>query len=107
MAPEREFETMDDLQLLIDLHKDGLRQGPGGDDETRLVVALSGLKGRAGLEIADIGCGTGASTLVLARELDAQVTAVDFLPEFLAALEDAAGRAGLSGRITTLSASMV
>jgi cyclopropane fatty-acyl-phospholipid synthase-like methyltransferase len=97
---------MDDLQLLIDLHKDGLRQGPGGDDETRLVVALSGLKGRAGLEIADIGCGTGASTLVLARELDAQVTAVDFLPEFLAALEDAAGRAGLSGRITTLSASM-
>jgi len=97
---------MDDLQLLIDLHKDGPRQGPGGDDETRLAVALSGLKGRQGLEIADIGCGTGASTLVLARELDAHVTAIDFLPDFLAALEDAAGRAGLSDRITTLSASM-
>jgi len=97
---------MDDLQLLVDLHKDGPRQGPGGDDETRLAVALSGLKGRQGLEIADIGCGTGASTLVLAEELDANVTAVDFLPEFLTRLEDAAGRAGLSGRITTLSASM-
>jgi len=97
---------MDELQLLIDLHKDGPRQGPGGDDETGLAVALSGLKGASGLKVADIGCGTGASTLVLARELDAHVTAVDFLPEFLARLEDAAETAGVSDRITTLSASM-
>ena len=97
---------MDELQLLIDLHKDGPRQGPGGDNETRLAIALSGLKHVSDLKIADIGCGAGASTLVLARELDAHLTAVDFLPEFLARLEDAAGRAGLSDRITTLSASM-
>jgi SAM-dependent methyltransferase len=97
---------VDDLRLLVDLHVDGPRQGPGGDDQTRLAVALSGLKGTAGLEIADIGCGTGAATLVLASELDAHVTAVDFLPEFLARLEDAAGRAGVADRITTLPASM-
>jgi SAM-dependent methyltransferase len=97
---------MDELQLLIDLHKDGPRQGPGGERETRLAVALSGLNRAANLKIADIGCGTGASTLVLARELDAHLTAVDFLPQFLARLEDAADRAGLSDRITTLSASM-
>jgi SAM-dependent methyltransferase len=97
---------LDDLQLLIDLHRDGLRQGPGGDDETRLAVQLSGLQGRADLRIADIGCGTGASTLVLAGELDARITAVDFLPEFLAGLEKAAGRAGIADRITTLSAPM-
>ena len=97
---------MDELQLLIDLHKDGPRQGPGGAHETRLAVALSGLKRASGLKIADIGCGTGASTLVLARELDAHITAVDFLPEFLVRLEDAANRAGISDRITTLSASM-
>jgi cyclopropane fatty-acyl-phospholipid synthase-like methyltransferase len=97
---------MDELQLLIDLHKDGPRQGPGGDRETRLAVALSGLNRASNLKIADIGCGTGASTLVLARELDAHFTAVDFLPQLLARLEDAADRAGLSGRITTLSASM-
>ena len=29
--------------------------------------------------ILDIGCGTGASTLVLARELDAEIIAIDFL----------------------------
>jgi len=97
---------VDELQLLIDLHKDGPRQGPGGEPETRLAIALSGLKGMANLRIADLGCGTGASTLVLTRELDAHLTAVDFLPEFLARLDDAAGRAGVADRVTTLAASM-
>lgn len=97
---------MDDLRLLIDLHREGLRQGPGGDDETRLAVTLSGLRGRQDLKIADIGCGTGASTLVLARELDAHVTAVDFIPDFLEGLEAAARQAGIVGRITPLEAFM-
>ena len=97
---------VDELQLLIDLHADTPRQGPGGDDETRLAIALSGLKGTSNLTIADIGCGTGASTLVLARELDARVTAVDFVPGFLARLESAASLAGVADRVTTLEASM-
>ena len=86
---------MDELQLLIDLHRDSPRQGPGGDDETRLALTLADLRGASGLRVADIGCGTGASTLVLAAELDAQITAVDFAPEFLAELRGRAGRAGL------------
>ena len=97
---------MDELQLVIDLHKQGERQGPGGDVETRLAVTLSGLRGAPGLKIADIGCGTGASTRVLARELDAHITAVDRVPEFLAYLEADAARAGLGERITGLAASM-
>jgi SAM-dependent methyltransferase len=97
---------VDELNLLIDLHTEGPRQGPGGDYETRLAVALSGLKGQADLTIADIGCGTGASTLVLASELDAYITAVDLFPEFLRKLEEAAEHAGLADRITVLSASM-
>ena len=97
---------MDDLQLLIDLHKDAMRQGPGGDDETRLAVTLSGLRGKPNLKIADIGCGSGASTLILAEELDAHITAVDFLPEFLTQLARAAEQAGLQNRITLLAQSM-
>lgn len=97
---------MDEFDLLVDLHRDGMRQGPGGDEETRLAVRLSGLTGNPGLKIADIGCGTGASTLVLAEALDAQITAVDFLPEFLDKLEKDAVRAGVADRITTLPASM-
>jgi len=97
---------LDDLSLLVDLHREGQRQGPGGDDETRLAITLSGLSGRTDLKIADIGCGTGASTLVLAKALDASVTAVDFLSDFLHDLEIAAERQNLTKRIETLAASM-
>jgi ubiquinone/menaquinone biosynthesis C-methylase UbiE len=97
---------MDDLQLLVDLHRDGARQGPGGEAETRMSIRLSGLSGANNLRIADIGCGTGASTLVLARHLDAHITAVDFIQDFLAKLEAEAARAGVADRIETLAASM-
>jgi len=97
---------LDELSLLVELHRDGKRQGPGGDDETRLAITLSGLSGSEGLKIADIGCGTGASTLVLAKELHASVTAVDFLSDFLHDLDIAAERENLGERIETLAASM-
>lgn len=97
---------MDDFSLLIDLHREGPRQGPGGDDETRLAITLSGLKRNTRLNIADIGCGTGAATLVLAKELNAAVTAVDLLPDFLHDLDVAARRHQLGEKITTLRASM-
>ena len=97
---------MDDFQLLIDLHKDGVRQGPGGDEETRLAVALAGLRGKPNLKVADIGCGTGASTLILVQELDAHITAIDFLPEFLDVLERNVVEAGVADRITTRAQSM-
>lgn len=97
---------MVDLSLLLDLHLRQPRQGPGGDAQTRLAVRLSGLAEADNLAIADIGCGTGASTLVLAQELDARITAVDFLPGFLEELQRRANEAGLESRIHVLAASM-
>lgn len=95
-----------DLDALIDLHRDADRQGPGGPDATRQAIALSGLVPSAGLRIADIGCGTGASTLILARALRGHVTAVDALQPFLDRLTADAAAAGLAAQITTLQASM-
>jgi SAM-dependent methyltransferase len=97
---------MDDLALLVDLHRDTERQGPGGEEETRLAITLSGLANRKNLAIADIGCGTGAPTRVLARALDATITAVDLFPEFLRELSAVAAREGLGDRISTIAASM-
>ena len=97
---------MDDLELLIDLHRDGERQGPGSASDTRLAVTLSGLRGAEGLRIADVGYGTGASTLVLAQELDAAVTAVDVSKDFLLILKSKAEREGLADQVTTFAASM-
>lgn len=97
---------MDELTLLTALHQDNERQGPGGDDETRLAITLAGLRGRRGLRIADIGCGTGASARVLAQELDACITAVDFLPAFLERLTQRAAAQGIADRIEVLAGTM-
>lgn len=97
---------MEDYRLLIDLHKGADRQGPGGDAETKMALDLSSVDRSVPLEIADIGCGTGASTLCLAGQLNAQITAVDFLEEFLQVLEARADAAGLSDKITAVSCSM-
>jgi len=97
---------MDDLQLLRDLHRPAARQGPGGEAETRQALELAGLDRSRRLKIADIGCGTGASTLLLAGELDAEITAVDFLPEFLQELRSRAHDHGVADRIAALNCSM-
>ncbi|MDY6830665.1 MAG: class I SAM-dependent methyltransferase [Thermodesulfobacteriota bacterium] len=97
---------MDDYQLLIDLHKSADRQGPGGDAETEQALRLAMPDRSKPLKIADIGCGTGASALLLARLSKAQITAVDFLEDFLEVLEGRAASMGLSEKITTLCGSM-
>jgi SAM-dependent methyltransferase len=98
---------MEDYQLLIDLHINATRQGPGGGAETLKALDLAMIDLSAPLKLADIGCGTGASTLLLAKLLDkAHITAVDFLPEFLETLEGEARSLGVSERITTLACSM-
>lgn len=98
--------AMDEMQLLLDLHGGNERQGPGGEDQTRRAIALAGLEAADRLQIADIGCGTGASTRVLAAELNAHLTAVDLFPEFLVQVEAVAAREGWRDRLTTLAASM-
>ena len=90
----------------MDLHKHADRQGPGGDAESEKALTLAGVDRTRPLKIADIGCGTGASTLVLARLPAAKITAVDFLQDFLDVLEERAEKLGLSERITTLCRSM-
>lgn len=98
---------MDPLDLLIDLHRDGERQGPGGDAETELALQLAGVDRAAPLRLADIGCGTGASTLLLARQLrHAHITAVDRLPEFLDVLQARARQRGVADAISPWACSM-
>ncbi len=97
---------MDELELLVGLHKGANRQGPGGDAETEKAIKLAGIDRDSPLKVADIGCGTGASTLTLARLLNAQITAVDFLQDFIDILLVRAKNDGVEDKITPLCASM-
>lgn len=93
--------------LLVDLHRDGARQGPGSEEETLRALDLTRLDRGAELQVADVGCGTGASTLVLASNLPhARIAAVDLFPEFLDILSERASATGCSAQIVTLAESM-
>lgn len=97
---------MTDLSLLIDLHKDSDRLGPGGEAATMRAIELAGLEASRSLRIADIGCGTGAAAIILARSLNARVTAIDLFPVFLRRLQRRASDDGVAGRIDAVCASM-
>lgn len=97
---------MESLQLLTDLHRGNARQGPGGDAETRMALKLIRIDEQAPLKIADIGCGTGAATLILSNLPKARVTAVDFLQPFLDELKLRAKQLDLAEKIIPVCASM-
>ena len=93
------------IELLAELHAGLSRLGPGNDASTLRALALCEHL-PANPDILDVGCGTGAQTLVLASATGGQVTATDLVPGFLAQCEASARRLGLAGRIRTRVADM-
>lgn len=95
------------FSLLVDLHRDGARQGPGSEADTLRALDLTRLDRSAPLRVADVGCGTGAAALALAGALPhARIVAVDLFPAFLDVLAARARAAGRAGRVQPLAASM-
>ena len=94
-----------DFALICEYFASIDRQGPGSDEATRR--ALSFIPNiDACSRIADIGCGTGSSALLLASDTGAHVTAIDLFPQFLTRLSERAKAAGVYEHITTAAASM-
>lgn len=98
---------MSDAQAVFFEAFDGLeRLGPGSDAST--LRALSVVRGSLEPKrILDIGCGSGAQTMALARHTAADIVAVDSHKPFLAALESRARAIGAGDRIRTVDASML
>jgi len=97
---------MTEIELIIDLHKDSKRQGPGSKKDTLMALSFIDLPLQREVKLADIGCGSGGQTLTLAQNLSGHITAVDLFPEFLAELNEKSNKLGLEGKIKTLKASM-
>lgn len=97
---------MTELELLVDFHRDAERQGPGSAQETIRALDLIPHSPASPMQVADIGCGSGAQTLTLAQHIHGHITAVDLFPEFLDTLTARAERMGLEKKIHPLLASM-
>jgi SAM-dependent methyltransferase len=80
------------------------RQGPGEDRYTlHIFKLLTGLPPEP--KVADMGCGTGAQTLILAQA-GCTVTGIDLHEPFLSILSANARRRGFQERVSTLLCSM-
>lgn len=97
---------MTDIELIIDLHREARRQGPGSYTETKKALTLIGNDVASFKKVVDIGCGSGDSTLTLAQNSVAHITAVDLFPEFLEQLERRVKAEGYNDRIETKALSM-
>jgi len=95
-----------ELELIIDLHKNSERQGPGSKSDTLKALEFLNLPSDQNLKVADIGCGSGGQTILLAKNLNGQVTAVDLFAEFLNGLNEKSQKLGLTDKIVTLEKSM-
>lgn len=75
-------------QSFFAIHADVDREGPGDDASTLRALELSGLIGKGSnkpLAVADIACGPGASSVVLAQALPegSKLTCIDYHGDFV------------------------
>lgn len=97
---------MSELELIIDLHRNSERQGPGSEKDTLKALSFLNLPTDQKLKVADIGCGSGGQTITLAQNLNGQITAVDLFPVFLDELNEKSTKLRMTDKIVTLERSM-
>lgn len=86
-----------DLELICEYFAGLERQGPGSPAVTaRALDFVDGLN--EGALIADIGCGTGGQTMVLARRTPGKIIGIDLFPRFIDLFNQNAKRLGLHGK---------
>ena len=94
-----------DLNLICEFFSYMERQGPGSPEAT--LKALSFIDNLdEGSRIADLGCGTGGQTIVLAQHAPGYITGLDLFPGFIDIFNSNAARLGLWDRVKGVVGSM-
>lgn len=94
-----------DFDLICDFFSTMERQGPGSPEVT--VKALSFIDNlTSSSKIADLGCGTGGQTMVLAQHAPGQITGLDLFPKFIDIFNQNSQKLGLQERVKGIVGSM-
>lgn len=94
-----------DFNLICEYFAAIERQGPGSPEVT--IKALSFVDNlTSDSRIADIGCGTGGQTMVLAQHAPGNITGIDLFPRFIDLFNANAGKLSLNHRVKGMVGSM-
>lgn len=93
------------LDLVIETHMGLEREGPGSPEMT--VKALSFLDNIDKItQTADLGCGSGGQTMVIAQQVAGNIIGLDLFPAFINIFNDNAKKQNLENRVTGIVGSM-
>ncbi|NES65319.1 MAG: class I SAM-dependent methyltransferase [Okeania sp. SIO2D1] len=94
-----------DLRLIYEYYSLIERQGPGSPEVT--IKALSFIDNLTNeSKIADIGCGTGGQTMVIANHTSGHITAIDLFPTFIDLFNINSQKLNLQNRVNGIVGSM-
>jgi SAM-dependent methyltransferase len=94
-----------DFKLICEYFSSIERQGPGSPEVT--VKALSFIDNLTNeSKIADIGCGTGGQTMVLAEHTSGHITGIDLFADFIDIFNDNVRKRDLHDRVVGVVGSM-
>ncbi len=105
MSEQRQTIHEFDFNLIWEYFISFERQGPGSFEATiKALNFIDNLSREA--KIADLGCGTGGQTMILAQNTEATITALDLFPGAIDKLNITAEKLGLQNRVKGIVASM-
>lgn len=105
MSDEKKSIHEFDFNLICEYFSGIERQGPGSPEVT--IKALSFIDSLTSeSKIADIGCGTGGQTMVIAKNTSGHITGIDLFPVFIGLFNANSQRLNLQDRVNGVVGSM-
>jgi ubiquinone/menaquinone biosynthesis C-methylase UbiE len=105
MSCEKQTIHEFDLNIIYEYFSHMERQGPGSEEITLKALGfIEGLTERS--KVADIGCGTGGQTMVLAQNTAGEIVGVDLCSDYVKQLNKKARNQNLQDRVKGVAGDM-
>ena len=94
-----------DLNMIYEYYSNTERQGPGSPEITLKALSfIDGLTEKS--KVADVGCGTGGQTMVLAQNIPCEIIGIDLWPDFINQFNQNAQNKNLHERVKGIVGNM-